>query len=61
MNFDEIQKAISDQKKQLDRTANDLKFVPEDIKVRQEKILQLVKEELEAVEKELVKYSDHKK
>ena len=60
MSIEGIQKTIAEQKKQLDKTAEELKTVPEDIKSRQQKILDLVKDELTAIEKELDKYTDKK-
>ena len=54
----EIQKTIDEQKKQLDKAAEQLQNAPEDIKVRREKILQLVKEELNAVANGIAKYAD---
>jgi sRNA-binding carbon storage regulator CsrA len=54
----EIQKTIDEQKLQLDKAAEQLQNAPEDIKIRREKILQLVKEELTSVANEIAKYAD---
>lgn len=58
MSFDNIQKIIDEQKKNLERAAEQIKDAPANEKVKPEKILQLVREELASVEKELAKYSD---
>lgn len=54
----EIQKTIDDQKNQLDKVAEELKNAPDDIKLRREKIIELVKEELTSVANEIAKYAD---
>ncbi|WFR56166.1 hypothetical protein QA584_21485 [Anaerocolumna sp. AGMB13025] len=58
MSFDNIQKIIDEQKKNLEKAAEQIKDAPANEKVKPEKILQLVREELASVEKELAKYSD---
>jgi hypothetical protein len=60
MSIEEIQKAIAEQGKVIDKVTDELKSVPKDAKARPEKILQLVREELASVEKELAKYSEYK-
>jgi hypothetical protein len=58
MNSDELQKNIAQQKQQIEKAVTDLKDVPEEIKEKQEKILQLVIDELASLEKELSKYTN---
>ncbi|GEM_PF-5826696 len=56
MSIDEIRRTIAEQKRLIDKATEEVKTAPADIRLRQEKILQLVKEELAAAENELVKY-----
>ncbi len=56
MDIEELQKTIAEHRKQIEKAEEELKLVPGDLKIRQEKILQLVKEELKSLENELSKY-----
>ncbi|MFU0826339.1 MAG: Histidine kinase [Lachnoclostridium sp.] len=58
MTIQEIQKTLDEQTKLLDSAAQQLVNAPEDVKERQEKIFQIVKEQLTSVANEIAKYAD---
>lgn len=58
MTIQEIQRTLTEQTQLIDRAAEQLVNAPEDIKVRQEKIFQIVKEQLTSVASEIAKYAD---
>ena len=58
---DDLQKTIAAQKAEIQKAEESIKSSPEDVRIRQEKILQLVAEEMESLEAELSKYLNYTK